>query len=86
VELGDKVVVMKSWHSDVYPGVVGTVVKKMSKGYAVEIKACFAVATGEKSISTRHIFFLAEQIKRVRSRSADKRRAKTDDDTVIGGS
>jgi hypothetical protein len=32
------VVVIESWHSDVHPGALGTVVKKMAKGYAVEIR------------------------------------------------
>jgi hypothetical protein len=60
--------------------------KEDTKGHAIEIKACFTTATGEKSASTRCVFFVAEEIKPAQLRSTNERRAKTGDDPVIGGS
>jgi hypothetical protein len=64
IEIGDKVVVVKSWHSDVIPGATGTVVKRMRPSYAVAITACFKDATGKDILDTRQVFFAFKEIRR----------------------
>jgi hypothetical protein len=63
---GDTAQVVKSWHSDVVPGVRGTVVKRRRSGYEIEITGVFANARGEKREETRCIFFAARHLKRAK--------------------
>lgn len=79
-------VIIKSWHADIAPGTAGTVIKRVANGYAVEIKTCFSVASGDRSVSTRLVYFAAKEIKLAQQRSASKSSGTTDDDVVVGGS
>ena len=83
---GDQAVVTKSWHSDLMPGVIGKVVKRMGHGYDVEFTVGFTSATGEKSTSKRRVYFAANEIKRARLRTINEGQARTDDDVFVGGS
>ena len=61
---GDKAVVVLSRHSDITPGIEGTVGKRRRRGYEVEITGIFTNAFGKRALETRVLFFFAKELKR----------------------
>ena len=64
---GDKVVITKSWHSDIVPGMEGVVEKRMPGGYAVDITGVFSDATGRRKLEKRCVYFGYLEVKRAAS-------------------
>lgn len=66
---GDLVAVCDSWHSDVMPGQLATVVDETSGGFFVSVTAFFGDALRPHVRSplpeTRQVFFKATQLRRV---------------------
>ena len=62
----DRAVVVKSWHSDIGPGIEGTIVRRRRRGYEIEITGIFSNAFGASAIETRVLFFSAKALKRAR--------------------
>ena len=63
---GDRAVVVKSWHTDIGPGVEGTIVRRRRRGYEIEITGMFSNALGTRAIETRVLFFSAKELNRAR--------------------
>ena len=67
LEPGQTVEVVSSWHSDVTPGAVGTVVKKIGRGYAVEFTGLFTTTSKGnvwvRVLQTRCLFFNHREIR-----------------------
>ena len=63
---GDKVVILKSWHSDVLPGARGTIIRRLHHGYGILIRGYFVNAFGVKTCEKRLIFFAKTDVKKTR--------------------
>jgi hypothetical protein len=65
----DKAIVTKSWHSDIVPGavgkIVGKIVRRFRRGYAVEIHGEFRNSAGKESVETCCVFFSSGQLGRM---------------------
>lgn len=55
--IGQNVVITRSWHSDITPGILGIIDARIRGGYFVRITAVFSNARGQRSTETRSIFF-----------------------------
>lgn len=67
---GDKVVVVKSWSSDITSGIEGVMERRMRGGYAVKIRGLFTDARGHRCIETRTLFFSTNEIRKTETISA----------------
>ena len=63
MQKGDRVIIVKSWSSDVIPGALGTLVKRMKGGYAVDVAGWFHDAFGRRIFETRCMFFKRKEVK-----------------------
>lgn len=62
LEKHNRVVILRSRHSDVSHGTKGTIAARMLGGYAVEITGPFSDAAGRVATETRCIFFATEEV------------------------
>lgn len=68
----DRVIILRSWHSDVLPGARGTIARLLPDGYGVLIRGCFMNAFGVRTVERRLIFFAKADVKKIRRRSRNK--------------
>jgi len=66
VTRGDRAVVVKSRHSDIVPGIEGTIVRRRRRGYEIEITGIFSNALGTRAMETRVLFFSTKELERAR--------------------
>ncbi len=70
MQKGERVLIAHSWHSDVVPGTIGTIVKRMRGGYEIKCTGCFHDAFGKSRGETRSLFFATKQIRRLQRHGA----------------
>src|SRR5436305_4395162 len=62
---GERVMIVDSWHSDIVPGAIGTIVRRLKKWYGVEITGLFYDAFGKSKVETRCVYFSARALQRL---------------------
>lgn len=81
---GETVVIGKSPFSDIVPGTIGTVIKRMGRGYEVEVTTIFSDAFHKRSRQTRWCYFRAKEL--TRPEQPDDQQAPEAIDGGYGGS
>jgi hypothetical protein len=63
---GERVIIVRSWHSDIPTGARGTISKRLDHGYAVDVPAAYGSAANrnERIVETRRVFFAHEELER----------------------
>lgn len=62
---GDLAVVIKSWSSDILPGTQGVIVKRLERGYALNVSGYFTDATGRGAMGTRCMYFARDEVQNI---------------------
>lgn len=63
---GDKIIIVDSRYSDIVPGTVGVICKRMPRGYAVDVTCLFSDAIGKRRrLEQRCMFFSTKELRRV---------------------
>ena len=65
-EAGDRVIIVRSWHSDIPAGACGIISRPLKNGYGVDVTAGYTSGANRNEIivETRCVFFAHEELQR----------------------